>query len=644
MSIISLKTLAGQNAFDFNNHFREGIKIKKGATIQLLNLTINKEQGLLVDVGNNVFYWRIGNAQSYLNHKIIIPPGSYSSEDLADMISFKLNQSTLLGQYENTWKCNFVASTGTGTLDKFLIDYGQNTPPPETTNVYSEYALTKPGGASQLVQAIGNTFSAFQFIDNGTTDSIIAYGATIVGEKGIFSNGGFHETNVFPSEDTTTYGRAMAGWSRLSMVKPQEFGIDETNVNSHINFGVGGAGVATCDGYIEVVQAGAGNAIINVYQLTANGGGTYPNAGWYNMNQRYTGDIMALLPTLNFGTDAIQLRVHINGNLNQQYIIAHDTAQDGLFINETIVITSGAGTFSSTIKESFYPLIPITMSSGGVAGEKSRPLIAGVYDTTIKTPYLLDLAADYTTDMILSDNAAQGLIVYDQHELIQGYHNYSHMNHESGQKFNSQLGAPLNLMYWVAMGIQLPADYVNGGGTIPNANFPPAATNDATADSLLGYNAGYFFATPAAGITLTSDNQINFDIEEPSLIVELPDFNIKSYNGSTGDIIKAISLVPREELATNDTQGTLHYAQQFSVPISLNVESDQTIYQLRARLRDSEGRLETSLRAPTQIIMYLNNDANSSPMDKMVEQMKSVLGNKQGLEISQSPVINSYIM
>ena len=642
MSIISLKSLDGQNAYDFANHFREGIELKKGATIQLVNMTINKDQSIIVDGGNNIFLWRIGNAQSYNNHHIFIRQGSYTGDSLAQEITHELNLSTIIGQYENTWKVNYDSSVN-NNKGGFIIDYAQNTPPAETGQNYEEVSWSRPGGANQLVEAQGPNYSVLAFVNNGLTDNITNISALWRAPRGIFSNGGANKLVVNPSVAADDYGKVICGWSRYSMAYPEKFGYDPVaQPQVAIGLTAAGAGVSTLDGYVSIESDGLGSSNLIVRTLT-NTGIAYPNVGWFNMNQRFNQDLATFLPSLNYGQDNIELNVYITGNLNQQYTIAHDNAGDGVFANETIIIQSGAGTFATTIKESYYPLIGISGGSAGVV-DKSRYLSSGIYDKYLHDP-TTDLSVSglvhYKSNLVVNDDIAKGLRVLDEIELQNGIHNYNESNKESGKKHNTQLGAPLTLMYISWFDLANAADYVAGGGPIPNVNRPLGPDDISSAGELLGLDRVYYYATPAAGQTLTSSNDINYDIEEPSLIVELPDFNIKSYNGSTGDIVKAISLVPREELATNDNYGTLHYAQEFALPISLNLETDQIIYQIRVRLRDSEGKVETTLKAPTQLILYLNNDSGNN-MDNLVNKLKSVMGNKQGLEISENP-INKYL-
>ncbi len=96
-------------------------------------------------------------------------------------------------------------------------------------------------------------------------------------------------------------------------------------------------------------------------------------------------------------------------------------------------------------------------------------------------------------------------------------------------------------------------------------------------------------------------------------------------------------MIPREELVKGDNFGTLHYKQAYPVPISLNLTTEQTIYQIRARIRDTEGRLETSLLPPTELILYLDNKVGGME-SQIIELLKSKKGEQQDNLISENPV------
>ena len=154
----------------------------------------------------------------------------------------------------------------------------------------------------------------------------------------------------------------------------------------------------------------------------------------------------------------------------------------------------------------------------------------------------------------------------------------------------------------------------------PNiANYPSGNATNAT-------------ATPSGTVPYTS-------ISEPSLHVELPDFNIQSWSGESGDSGKAIAVIPREQWTTDSKKGTLHWQAQYPQPIDLNLAETQTFYQLTARVREPSGELVKDLINPTELCLKIGETAESRQqrvMDKAIEKMAMVVGNAQDRKISSA--------
>ena len=145
-------------------------------------------------------------------------------------------------------------------------------------------------------------------------------------------------------------------------------------------------------------------------------------------------------------------------------------------------------------------------------------------------------------------------------------------------------------------------------------------------------NATNATATPSGTVPYTS-------ISEPSLHVELPDFNIQSWSGESGDSGKAIAVIPREQWTTDSKKGTLHWQAQHPQPIDLNLAETQTFYQLTARVREPSGELVKDLINPTELCLKIGETAESRQqrvMDKAIEKMAMVVGNAQDRKISSA--------
>ena len=55
------------------NYFKDGIRLREGTEVALVSLTINKLDLYEIVTGeNDTLIWRIGNAQNFLQHRIIM--------------------------------------------------------------------------------------------------------------------------------------------------------------------------------------------------------------------------------------------------------------------------------------------------------------------------------------------------------------------------------------------------------------------------------------------------------------------------------------------------------------------------------------------------------------------------------------------
>ena len=204
MTLITLRSSTNDNganvfesASNFSNHFKEGIIISPGDTLELVSMSINKLEKFEVVQGlNDTLIWRIGPGPStntattnFAQHIVTLTAGSYNGVDLAKHIQDQLNNSTLLGAYEGKWVVTFTTATGPPNPSnaKFKIDYGENSTP---VNNAQELTLTQNWGG-------GSPYS----ITNGGDDKIITFNAdaTLVGNRGASTNG--IRNNAGPGND-----------------------------------------------------------------------------------------------------------------------------------------------------------------------------------------------------------------------------------------------------------------------------------------------------------------------------------------------------------------------------------------------------------------------------------------------------------
>ena len=425
------------------------------------------------------------------------------------------------------------------------------------------------------------------------------------------------------------YGHCGIGWVRDQLVTGRTLYPGDTNATFSLN-------VAECDLVFEMTSnAGLNDVEVRLYQMNNTGSQNYPIPGWRTSKTVFStrsGDWKTDLPastpaswaSFTYGTDHVQMKVIVTGIRTLSITIAHDTAGDGTYIEEVTLIKTaqpgmGGKSLTKNIREVFYPLRPIIMCSRGSAIDGREIIITGKCDTQTITQANSVLRDD--------DGTAPEL-------------------HEDGDP-TEQVGDgtdPANatkvsaLFKFGTVNAEDVVDASPGQDQIVSRDVQP---NTASINLVLGFpniancpsgNATNATATPSGTVPYTS-------ISEPSLHVELPDFNIQSWSGESGDSGKAIAVIPREQWTTDSKKGTLHWQAQYPQPIDLNLAETQTFYQLTARVREPSGELVKDLINPTELCLKIGETAESRQqrvMDKAIEKMAMVVGNAQDRKISSA--------
>ena len=166
------------------------------------------------------------------------------------------------------------------------------------------------------------------------------------------------------------------------------------------------------------------------------------------------------------------------------------------------------------------------------------------------------------------------------------------------------------------------------------------APNFANMNILLGFERWYTFDTNSGvsqTMTTGNDNIPQTNILEPSLMVEFPDFNIRSYSGESSDTGRAIAVIPREQWTTNEKTGTLIYVAPYPIQIDLGIGSRTSLNELTCRLRTADGLLADDLLHPTEVtIRKLEGEEQKQEriLSKAFSKMNQVRGNIQDSNIS----------
>jgi len=611
MSLLTLKTINNEPAYNFTNNFREGLTLSPNSSIQLVSLTITKDKDFIILAGqNDQLVWRLGANNKFLNHIVVIPSGVYSAAALAQQITDQMNASTALSNYIFT--CEYSNSDADG---EFQITWDQLTAPAQSGNTFiiPSYAATN----DQIELTHRSTHTYYKCKDKvGAVNTTL--NTMAIGQRQYFSNNGYIAV-IIPAMKggaKVGYGNTAIGFSRDLMANPTKYGYDPANANTRIQEQ---PSIPVCDFTITLTDdgdSGTGTGSdIAFNQLKQVQGTNYPNPNWYVMNQVLSPvDIASLLPTLSWGVDDLQITCKIISCVNIAVEISHDTAGDGTFTNSVLVGQSGTTPdFNSTITEGFYPLIPVIFRGQGLDAEENQRLtLYGAFadPVNLSTAQLLRVS----NGQLAATPTTKGEVI-DEHELPKIPD--SGLKASQPQIQNLNAGGPMRPSSLFSFGAFIDSDFDDNGGTIPVAQKPPAEDNVANMNLILGLDRIYFQkANQVSTKTYTSSNAILEDIENPGLLVELPDFNIKAYNGETGDIMKTISVVPKEELTTGQQAGMLNYAAQYPLPIALNMAHNQVINNIRVRVRNTDGTLATTLLSPTELVVYIGEEKLGGEMLK----------------------------
>lgn len=381
--------------------------------------------------------------------------------------------------------------------------------------------------------------------------------------------------------------------------------------------------------------AGTG-VLFSLGRMVQNAGIEFPNPNW-RLPSALVADFIDLNPLTDFTglpaisgttpsnwtsytypTDHIRIRVAISKVLGVHIHLAHDTSGDNVFIEEQFVRRTGdANGFNTTIKEKFYPLRPVMAIGRGNQYFASRYKVEGKFDETEILNPNFQIASSAT---ILHKGDAVDL--EDESETV---------------TINKVGAVPTNAMTVSALykfGEIFASDTTGtppSGGLNADDLTPSGSINPVLGfDRLYNFNAGQ----TSNGVTSTSNPITN--IAEPTLSLELPDFNIKGANGNTGDSMRVIAVVPKEELNTNEKTGTLHYYPTFPIMIDLNLPQEQIFYDLNAILRLPDGRVANDLINPTEITLLFKEGEESKQRRMLKEQaqmISSMMGNKQSAMI-----------
>ena len=312
----------------------------------------------------------------------------------------------------------------------------------------------------------------------------------------------------------------------------------------------------------------------------------------------------------NYGVDHIQVKIQISKINTIRIFILHDKAGDEAWEEQALITESGrTATFNSNIVEDFFPLRPcFTMINGGRYDSK-KIVFGGKYDETENVPPL-------------------GFIYKDQEDL------------------QLDFIPPTNALKLSALFIWGPvfdSDLVSNGGNFPDADITPNTMLTNTIFSVIGFISYNIYDEGKVSNPTTSTQKPILILREPNLLIELVDFNIKGYNGATGDRGKIIASIPSEELNTNTRTGTLNYFSQYPIMIDMNLVHDTNVYDLNVIIRRPNGKIADDLIPRTSMTLLLKEGEETKQkrlMKEQIELIASTLSNVNDTKINNIGINN----
>lgn len=245
MSFITLQSKRNEispQALDssyFRNDFKNGILIKPGDQVSLVNLTINTKSEFIVNEMNDTIVFRLGNRTTYFQVVATMEHGAFDGKTMESIIDTALNNAVIGG----IWK---RAVSDTGDQYGFQTEYDKSDPghPKFKINMvqqvrqgenlsdkegYATILNTLPSGdevstdIATTVHTPGTTplyhiDGSFDNLRQGSTDLERGNFSQIdLGERGIFLNGGSAVLECKPVAgiDTTSIANALASFTNL---------------------------------------------------------------------------------------------------------------------------------------------------------------------------------------------------------------------------------------------------------------------------------------------------------------------------------------------------------------------------------------------------------------------------------------------
>jgi len=331
-------------------------------------------------------------------------------------------------------------------------------------------------------------------------------------------------------------------------------------------------------------------------------------SGWSSL----AGTTPANWASFTYPDDHIRVKFGVSKVKTLSVFISHDTAGDGTFIEEVELYRSGLGNFPLNIKESSYPLRPQFCLSRGSSYEATQYQVQGIFES----------------------NDAKSQTLTEAQMRVNGHTFIDESSLDAEFSVTSGTTTPTNAMS--LSGIFIFGSIGQGDIGTPdrqiNSQDVPADRTENNVSRVIGF-PNFLQGSSTAGTTApfytisSADNGFAPTpiLLEPTIYVNLDDFNIRGHVGSTSDTSKLIAVIPAEELFTSEKSGLLTYYAHFPIMIDINIPYDQSYYDLNISLRDTQGKILRDLLPDTNITLLLKESEEARQRRMMIEQSEYIM-------------------
>lgn len=151
---------------------------------------------------------------------------------------------------------------------------------------------------------------------------------------------------------------------------------------------------------------------------------------------------------------------------------------------------------------------------------------------------------------------------------------------------------------------------------------------EASVGNLLGFSDNepeFNNGGTGTGGSIDSDQAPDQTANNNTLHISIPEMPlVKSYEGENSAEAKSIAIIPREEFATGETEGSLVYVAPFENWIDINNGQELNMNLLTTIVRNADGSLADNLQRETQAVFKIRQDPMKIEEERKAEKFKEM--------------------